>query len=82
MRRFAEPFTYSPRPRANRGIRRTTSGRAGLLALIAGTVSCLHMHLRSCPRHCGILDRLTDRQGGHRSGLRERKRLLTGLKRN
>jgi hypothetical protein len=31
--------------RADRWIRRTTIGRVGLLVLIAGTVSYLHMHL-------------------------------------
>jgi hypothetical protein len=31
--------------RADRWIRRTTIGCVGMLALIAGTVSCLHMHL-------------------------------------
>ena len=31
--------------RADRWIRRTTIGCAGMLALIAGTVSYLHMHL-------------------------------------
>jgi hypothetical protein len=31
--------------RADRWIRRTTVGCAGMLALIAGTVSYLHMHL-------------------------------------
>jgi hypothetical protein len=30
--------------RADRWIRRTTTGFVGMLALIAGTISCLHMH--------------------------------------
>jgi hypothetical protein len=32
-------------PRADRWIRRTAIGCAGLLAVIAGTVSCLSMYL-------------------------------------
>jgi hypothetical protein len=32
--------------RADRWIKRTTVGCVGTLALIAGTVSCLHMHLQ------------------------------------
>ena len=44
VRRFSR-WRHGVTGRADRWIRRTTIGCAGMLALIAGTVSYLHMHL-------------------------------------